>query len=73
MPFVSITPVLIVTFENDLVSPAEKQKCLIFDQFKEPKRLHIVPGKGHMNVLGGDDFFRVLNVQVEFLRSTVGK
>jgi hypothetical protein len=26
-----------------------------------------------MNVLGGDDFFRVLNVQVEFLRSTVGK
>lgn len=72
MPFVSPTPVLVVTPENDLVSPAEKQKRLIFDQFQEPKRLHVVPGKGHMDVLSGEDFSRVLDVQVDFLRGVLG-
>lgn len=72
MRFVSPTPVLVVTPENDLVSPAEMQKSLIFDQFQEPKRLHVVPGKGHMNVLSGEDFSRVLDVQVNFLRGVLG-
>lgn len=73
MPFVSPTPVLVVTPEKDLVSPAEKQKSLIFDRFTEPKRLLVVPGKGHMDVLSGEDFSRVLDVQVDFLRGVLGR
>lgn len=73
MPFVSPTPVMIVTPENDLVSPAEKQKSLVFDRFREPKRLLVVPGKGHMNVLSGENFASVLDAQVDFLRGVLGR
>ncbi|KAJ5940823.1 hypothetical protein N7516_000991 [Penicillium verrucosum] len=68
MPFVSPTPVMVVTPELDLVSPAIKQKNLIFDKFDGSKRHLVVPGKGHMDVLSGNDFGLVLDAQVEFLR-----
>ncbi|PQE16268.1 hypothetical protein CJF32_00006146 [Rutstroemia sp. NJR-2017a WRK4] len=68
MQHVSPTPVLIVTPEDDAVSPAKLQKRLVFDRFAEPKRHIVVPNKGHMNVLSGDDFSRVLDQQIDFLR-----
>ncbi|KAL2069920.1 hypothetical protein VTL71DRAFT_14599 [Oculimacula yallundae] len=68
MQHVSPTPVMIVTPEVDHISPADKQKRLIFDKFAEPREHFIVTGKGHMNVLSGDDFERVLHAQVEFLQ-----
>lgn len=71
MPFVSPTPVMVVTPENDLVSPANNQKSLIFDKFQHPKRQLLVPGKGHMDVLSGKDFDGVLDAQVEFLRQVL--
>lgn len=71
MKYVSPTPVLIVTPENDQVSPASKQKGLIFDSFAEPKTQIIVRGKGHMDVLSGADFSRVLDLQIEFLRKVL--
>ncbi|KAK1964570.1 alpha/beta-hydrolase [Colletotrichum sublineola] len=72
MPFVSPTPVMVVTGENDLVSPADLQKSLIYDVFKEPKQLLNVPNKGHMNVLSGQDSEKVLDAQIEFLRGILG-
>lgn len=68
MPFVSPTPVMVITPELDVVSPAIKQKNLIFDKFDGPNRHLAVPGKGHMDVLSGNDFGPVLDAQVEFLR-----
>ncbi|RYP61240.1 hypothetical protein DL771_010200 [Monosporascus sp. 5C6A] len=73
MRYVSPTPVMIVTPENDQLSPAEKQKKLIYDEFTGPKRFLLVPGKGHMNVLSGDGLKNVLDAQIEFIRSVVGE
>ncbi|TVY19101.1 Polyketide transferase, partial [Lachnellula arida] len=68
MQHVSPTPVMVVTPENDAVSPAEKQKRLIFDCFGGQKKHVIVPNKGHMDILSGEDFSRVLDEQIDFLR-----
>lgn len=72
MPFVSPTPVMIVTPENDLVSPVKLQKSLIYDALREPKQLLMVRDKGHMNVLSGQDSTEVLDAQIAFLRDAMG-
>jgi pimeloyl-ACP methyl ester carboxylesterase len=75
LPFVSPTPAMIVTPENDVVSPAALQKSLVFDVLGgngTTKRLLVVEGKGHMDVLQGDDFEKVLQEQVKFLREILG-
>lgn len=69
MPFVSPTPAMIVTAANDLVSPVDLQKSLIYNVLKEPKQLHMVANKGHMNVLSGEGSTKVLDTQIDFLRS----
>ncbi|KAI1178917.1 alpha/beta-hydrolase [Nemania sp. FL0916] len=71
IPRVSPTPAMVVIPENDTVSPAEKQEALVYDVLKEPKNLLRVPGKGHMDVLSGEDFTRVLDAQVLYLRSVL--
>ncbi|KAL2881422.1 hypothetical protein SGCOL_002987 [Colletotrichum sp. CLE4] len=72
IPYVFPTTVMIVTPENDIVSPAEKQKNLIFDRIEGRNKRHlVVAGKGHMNVLSGSDFAKVLGAQVEFLKSVL--
>ncbi|KAI8283964.1 hypothetical protein K4K60_002295 [Colletotrichum sp. SAR11_57] len=70
--YVSPTPVMVVTPEHDVVSPAELQRTEIYDRLKEPKRHLVVPDRGHMDVLSGDDFARVLDAQVAFLREVLG-
>ncbi|WYZ45769.1 hypothetical protein EsH8_VIII_001085 [Colletotrichum jinshuiense] len=72
IPYVSPTPVLVVTPEHDVVSPAELQRTEIYDRLKEPKRHLIVRDRGHMDVLSGDDFTKVLDAQVAFLREILG-
>ncbi|KAK5992002.1 Thiohydrolase [Cladobotryum mycophilum] len=69
-PFVSPTPVLLVTPENDQISLAANQKKL-FDKFSSPSEHHIVKDKGHMDVLAGEDFSRVMDLQVDFIRKHV--
>lgn len=68
IPFVSPTPVMLVYGENDLMSPPELQRSLIFDVLREPKQLLAVPDMGHMDVLSGPNAFSVLDAQVSFLR-----
>ncbi|KAF4452203.1 peptidase s15 [Fusarium austroafricanum] len=72
IPRVLPTPAMIITPEEDLVSPAEKQKRLIYDRFGVEKYHLTVPGKGHMNILGGDDFVKVMDEQVNFLKKAMG-
>ena len=72
LPFVSPTPVMVVTGENDVVSPAELQRTKICDVFQEPKKLLMVPQKGHMNVLSGQEGPEVLDAQVAFLKEVLG-
>ncbi|KAI1111783.1 alpha/beta-hydrolase [Nemania sp. NC0429] len=71
IPRVSPTPAMIVTPENDQVSPAERQKTLVYGALAEPKELLVVAGKGHMDVLSGEDFERVLRAQVKYLKDVL--
>ncbi|KAK8108105.1 uncharacterized protein PG998_010118 [Apiospora kogelbergensis] len=77
------TPVLVVTPEDDCISPAHKQKELIYDAIpdlkgsgasgEEPRKaFHLVEGRGHMDVLDGDSFPAVMGKQVRFLRTWFG-
>ncbi|KAI0453365.1 hypothetical protein F5B21DRAFT_287553 [Xylaria acuta] len=71
IPRVSLTPAMIVISENDQISPAEKQRSLVYDVLKEPKNMLLVPGKGHMDVLSGEGFGHVLDARVQYLRDVL--
>ena len=61
------TPVFMIVPELDLISPPEEQLAL-YETFPEPKKVHIAPGKGHLNVLSGDDFALLIEQQIAFLK-----
>jgi fermentation-respiration switch protein FrsA (DUF1100 family) len=66
MKYMAPTPVFMVVPELDLISPPEEQLAL-FETFPQPKKVHIAPGKGHLNVLSGDEFPVLMQMQAEFL------
>ncbi len=70
MRFVQPTPVMMLVPELDMISRSETQIAL-FETLSGPKRLHIAPGKGHLNVLSGDDFPTLHNLQVDFIWSAL--
>lgn len=72
VPHVSPTPALVVTPQNDQISTAENQQRLFERLGDGRKRLHVVQGKGHMDVLSGEDFPRVVSVMVDFIREHLG-
>ena len=53
---------MFVVPELDKVSPPEDQIAL-FETFAEPKRLHVSMGKGHLNVLSGENFLPIMKLQ----------
>lgn len=70
--YLDSTPVLIIAPENDKISPVTEQKELIYDKISGPKEFHLIPGKGHMDVLDGDSFGVVVDAQVAFIRHHLG-
>ncbi len=66
MKYMNPTPVLMVVPELDMISPPEEQFTL-FNTFPEPKKVHVAPGKGHLNVLSGEDFPDLCTMQAEFV------
>jgi fermentation-respiration switch protein FrsA (DUF1100 family) len=71
MRYVAPTPVMFVVPELDKVS-LPKHQVAVFESFSEPKRLHIARGKGHMNVLSGEDFPFLMKLQVDWVAATLG-
>ena len=45
----------------------------LFDKFTGQKQMELVPNKGHMDALSGEDFPRVMELQVEFIRKHLDK
>ncbi len=70
MRYVSPTPVMVVVPELDKVSSPEEQLAL-FNSLSAPKRLHMAQGKGHLNVLSGEDFPFLMKLQVDWLQSAL--
>ncbi|KAK1762514.1 polyketide transferase [Phialemonium atrogriseum] len=66
LDLVGSTPVLMVVPELDNMSPAAEQKEA-FARLPGPKRLVVVEGRGHLNVLSGDGSAELLRLQVEFI------
>ncbi|KAL3419947.1 DltD domain-containing protein [Phlyctema vagabunda] len=66
LKYVNPTPVMFVVPELDLMSPAQEQLD-IFENLKGPKRLHIAPGKGHMEVMSGPEFVSLMKLEFDFL------
>jgi pimeloyl-ACP methyl ester carboxylesterase len=60
------TPVLFVVPELDTMCPPEVQRRY-FDNLSEPKRWHVVKGKGHMDVTTGSELADLMQVQIEFV------
>ncbi|KAI1415347.1 DltD N-terminal domain protein [Hypoxylon sp. FL1857] len=68
----SSTPVMLITPEHDRISPAVQQKELIFNRIDGPKRMYLVYGRGHMDVLDGETFFSTMAAQLEFINQHFG-
>jgi pimeloyl-ACP methyl ester carboxylesterase len=60
--------VLMLTPQNDQISLASEQEK-IFDLIPGPKLRHVEPEKGHMDILAGESFPRLMQIQIDFLRS----
>jgi len=68
--YVAPTPAMFIVPELDKISPPEDQiKC--FESLDTKKKLHIAPGKGHLNVLSGDDFPDLMKMQADFLHAAL--
>jgi hypothetical protein len=70
MRYLDRTPVMMVVPELDQISPPEAQ-IELHKSFPEPKLLHIAPGKGHLNVLSGEDFPALAKMQADFVKDIV--
>jgi pimeloyl-ACP methyl ester carboxylesterase len=68
IPLVSPTPVMMVTPENDNISLPENQQKL-FAMLDQRKEFLLVPGKGHMDCLAGEEMGDILQQQLQFLTS----
>ncbi|MCJ1439396.1 hypothetical protein MMC27_008790 [Xylographa pallens] len=66
VPMVSPTPALVLTAGDDRISLATDQKKML-ELMSEPKRWHVEPNKGHMDILSGESFPRLMELQVDFL------
>ena len=53
------TPVFLIVPEQDTWSPSAEQLAL-FETFPSPKRVHTVPGKGHLTLFNGEEFFDLI-------------
>ncbi|KAI0197884.1 Alpha/Beta hydrolase protein [Astrocystis sublimbata] len=72
MRYIANTPVLMVVPELDQISPPQAQ-IELHRSFPEPKMLHIAPGKGHLNVLSGDDFPVLAEMQSNFVKDIISR
>jgi hypothetical protein len=60
------TPVMFMTPELDMISPTRNQ-IDIFATLTGPKKFHLALGRGHVNVLMGDDMTMLAKIQSDFI------
>jgi pimeloyl-ACP methyl ester carboxylesterase len=65
---ISSSSVLMLTPQNDQISLASEQEK-IFNLIPGAKLRHVEPGKGHMDILAGESFPKLMQIQIDFLRS----
>lgn len=66
IPAMAPTPSLIVTGEEDTISLPENQTRL-WESIDGPKKQHREPAKGHMDILAGESFSKLMDMQADFI------
>ncbi|KAK4066061.1 uncharacterized protein Triagg1_8370 [Trichoderma aggressivum f. europaeum] len=61
------TPAMVLIPDGDQIAKPEDQRRM-FDALSGPKKLVFARGKGHLNVLSGEDAEMLIQEQVEFMR-----
>lgn len=69
LPNVAPTPTLVITAGDDRISLAENQGKMM-ERIEGPKKWHVEPNKGHMDILAGESFPRLMKLQIDFLSET---
>jgi pimeloyl-ACP methyl ester carboxylesterase len=65
------TPVMFIIPENDNLCPAAVQ-MRHFQALRGPKRSHVQIGRGHMDILEGESFASLMELQVQFVQDAFG-
>lgn len=65
-------PTLFVVPENDALVGLERNKE-VFESLNCPKSMHVELGRGHLNILEGENLFTLLKIQSEFLLQALEK
>ncbi|KJX94358.1 peptidase s15 like protein [Zymoseptoria brevis] len=65
------TPTLVIIPELDTLSPVEEQIAMT-EILQCPKKVHIAPGRNHMDVLTGDGFDALCQMQLDFIMESLG-
>ena len=73
MRYMGESPVLMVVPELDMISPP-KEQFKLFESFQgKGNKVHVAPGKGHLNVLSGEDFPVLMALQAEFVKEVMDR
>lgn len=72
MPYVSPTPVLLVSAEKDTLASPEVQRELFDNVFQEPKQLLVCKNRSHWDILSGEGSDELVRAQIAFLRDAMG-
>lgn len=70
--YLSPTPVMFIVPELDRLCPLENQ-LRGFELLTEPKRIHVEPGRGHMDILAGEHLPGLMQMQVDFVHDMLEK
>lgn len=71
MKYMGDTPVMMVVPEMDKISPPAEQSALFRSFEGKRNKVHVAQGKGHLNVLSGDDFPILQALQANFLEAVM--
>lgn len=71
MKYIGDTPVMMVVPEMDKISPPAEQLALFKSFEGRMNQVHVALGKGHLNVLSGDDFPILQGLQANFLKDVM--
>ncbi|KAK7710704.1 hypothetical protein SLS64_005607 [Diaporthe eres] len=65
-------PTLLVVPENDALVGLERNRE-VFDSLECPKSMHVEPGRGHLDILEGENLPELMKIQSDFISQTLKK
>ena len=69
-PHLDPTPVMFVVPECDRLCPPEVQ-LRSFERLSGPKRCHVEPGRGHMDIVEGEHLTDLMQLQIDFVKDVM--